>query len=506
MTFIRESALFHLWLYLLALYDSSTLHRLLTRAGSWCSRQINASRLLAPLCREGCVARAWPESLLCRALNFLVNLPLLLLQKLYTLLSPILEDSFFARFVFTLGDKTPSVQFWLILVMWSIPFSRWNNAYSLAAFFLLLLLFHAGAMRRREYRIALERVGFYPLLLFGSIFLAVVFSRLRSSSARFLVYHISAALCVIVTVSAVRHVEDLKRLAAGAAGCALTSSLYGIYQRSQGVKVNPSNVDLRLALNVGMPGRVDSIFDNANTFAEVLVLLLPLTLALALCSKKLLGKAMAFCAFSLGVVALGMTYSRASWVGFACALTVMIFLWKPKLIPAFALFCCLAVPLLPTTIWNRILTIGNLSDASTLSRIPLYEGTLRLIKASPISGAGLGTAAVQRYLSFHNLYRGDFPYVHAHNFYLQVWAEAGILGIISFLAAMLWGVKQAARTVRHCESSAARTITCGAAAALCGIMVCGLADYPWNYPRVMCIFWFVFAMALAGINLCSKTD
>ena len=54
--------------------------------------------------------------------------------------------------------------------------------------------------------------------------------------------------------------------------------------------------------------------------------------------------------------------------------------------------------------------------------------------------------------------------------------------------------------------SAARTITCAAAAALCGAMVCGLADYFWNYPRVMVIFWFVFAMALAGTKVCRMED
>ena len=41
-------------------------------------------------------------------------------------------------------------------------------------------------------------------------------------------------------------------------------------------------------------------------------------------------------------------------------------------------------------------------------------------------------------------------------------------------------------------------------AALCGAMVCGLADYLWNYPRVMCIFWFVFALTIAGIKVCRR--
>ena len=183
-------------------------------------------------------------------------------------------------------------------------------------------------------------------------------------------------------------------------------------------------------------------------------------------------------------------------------MVVFVFLWKPKLIPGFAVLCVLCIPFLPDTIWNRILTITNFNDSSTASRIPLYEAALEVIKKSPVTGAGLGTAATQAYISDFNLYHGEAPFVHAHNFYLQVWIEAGLLGIIGFVGGMLWNIKRAAHAVRHCDDSAARTITCAAASALCGAMVCGLADYLWNYPRVMCIFWFVFAMAIAGAKLC----
>jgi hypothetical protein len=73
------------------------------------------------------------------------------------------------------------------------------------------------------------------------------------------------------------------------------------------------------------------------------------------------------------------------------------------------------------------------------------------------------------------------------------------------VASLLWNIKRTAHAVRHCESSAARTLACAAAASLCGAMVCGLADYLWNYPRVMCMFWFVFAVALAGTKLLRKS-
>jgi O-antigen ligase len=255
-----------------------------------------------------------------------------------------------------------------------------------------------------------------------------------------------------------------------------------------------------------MPGRVFSFFDNPNTFAEVLILLLPLVLALLLCSKHLLSKVIACGVFAVGGAALAMTYSRASWVGFACAMVVFVFLWKPKMIPAFILLCIVAVPLLPTTIWNRILTIGNPADTSTSSRIPLYKAAIDVIRVSPVTGGGLGTAATQKFIKDFNLYHARAPFVHAHNFYLQVWIEAGLLGIFGFVSSMLWNIKRTARMARHHADSAARTIGCAAASAMCGAMVCGLADYLWHYPRVMCIFWFVFAMALAATKVCLREN
>lgn len=500
MTLLRESYLYHLWLALCSVYQGSVVHRVLTGIGAWCNRQIDGSRVLRPLCREGVVAKAWPESCLCRLLTFLVNLPGWLLHKLYTALQATFEDSFFAQLAFELGEETVIAQSWLVMLLWIIPFSHWNNAYSLMGFTLLLVLFYAGSMRRKTFQLDLANIGFYPMVLFGSMFLAVAFSYEPSLSLRFLIYHISAALCVLVTVSAVRNASDLKRLTAGGAVCVAVSGLYGIYQRIQGVEVNESYVDMKV--NAGMPGRVDSFFDNPNTFAEVLILLLPLVLALILCSKHLWSKIAACGVFVIGVVPLGMTYSRASWVGIACAMVVFVFLWKPKLLPAFILLCCVAVPFLPTTIWNRILTIANPADTSTASRFPLYKAALEVIRTSPVSGSGLGTAATQAYIKDFDLYHGDAPFVHAHNFYLQVWIEAGLLGVVSFVGSMLWNIKRTAHMARYQADSAARTIACAAASAMCGAMVCGLADYLWNYPRVMCIFWFVFAIALAGTKVC----
>lgn len=499
----QESFLFTLWTALCAAYEESALHRLLAAAGRWCSAQIDGSRVLGVLCREGAAARAWAGSRTCRVLSGLANLPGALLHRLYRALKRLFDESYFANLAFSMGDETAIAESWLIVLLWSIPFERWNNAYSLLGFGALLMLFYAGSMRRYEtFRLDVAAVGPYAVGMFAAAVLGVVLSAYPSLSARFLMYHTVCLLCVLVTVSAVRTASDLKRLAAGGSAAVLISSLYAVYQRIQGVEVNASYVDLDV--NAGMPGRVESFFDNPNTFAQVLILLLPVVLGLFLCTKRPLLRLAAAFTFAVGTAALGMTYSRASWVGIACAMAVAVFLWRPRLIPLFLAGCLLAVPLLPQSILNRILTITNTNDTSTSGRIPLYEAALAVIGQSPVTGAGLGTAAVQKFIKDNNLYHARAPFVHAHNIYLEVWIEAGALGIVSFVGAMLLNIKNAARAVRHCGDSAARTLTCAAASALCGIMVAGLADYPWNYPRVMSIFWFVFALCIAGTKLCRR--
>ena len=83
MTYLRESFCYQMWLTLLSVYDQSILHRCLVRLGAWCNARVDESRILRVLCRQGAVARSWQESLACRAVTFLINLPAWLLHKLY---------------------------------------------------------------------------------------------------------------------------------------------------------------------------------------------------------------------------------------------------------------------------------------------------------------------------------------------------------------------------------------------------------------------------------------
>ena len=496
MNIVKESLIGRIVLWFWCAYNESAFQRCMDRFWQLCRQ----SALVSGLLQESPLTCAWKDSFTCRAMNWLLNLPANILHKIYSALQGVMDKSFFANLAFSMGDEAAVAASWLIALLMVIPYERWNNAYSFVGFFLVLLLVIAGGMRRKDLRLDMKLVNPYLVLFAGAVVFSAIFSRYTALSSRFLLYHATCMLCVVVTVSAVKTAVHLKLLAAGASMGVLVTSLYGIYQRIQGVEVNESYVDIEL--NAGMPGRVFSVFDNPNAFGEVLVILLPVVLALVFCSRHFVSRAAALGIFCIGAVALIMTYSRAGWIGFAFSLVVFVFLWDIRFVPICAVLAVCCIPLLPDTVMNRIGTITNLSDSSTSSRFPLYAATIELIQKSPVRGAGLGTAAVQKYILDHNLYHAEAPYVHAHDIYLQVWAETGLVGILTFVAGMWSCVCGGIRAVMNTKCHEARLITVGSVAALCGALVCAIADYLWNYPRVMCIFWFLIALILAGIKTC----
>ena len=430
MTLWRESLLCGLYLAVREAYGRSTARRVLYAFGNWCARQASGSRVLAVLSREGRLSAEWEDSRVCRVLTTAATFPGNLLHRWYLSWEATFEDSFFARLAFDLGDGTAIAESWLIMLLWVIPFIYWDNAWSLLAFAFLLVLFHAGAMRREAFRLDIPDIGVYPVAFFFLMVAAAPLSYRPDLSWRFLGYHLAAVVCLLVTVSAVRDARDLKRLCAGGAFCVAVSSVYGVVQRIQGVEVNIAYVDAKL--NPDMPGRVQSYFDNPNTFGEFLVMLLPLTLALAVCSNRKRGKVAAAGIFAVGVAALLMTYSRAGWVGFALSVGLMVLYLRPALIPPLIALCVVAIPFLPSAVWTRILTITNFNDTTTSSRFPLYEAALNLIWRAPLDGAGLGSDVVRQYIRDFRLYHGSAPFVHAHNLYLQVAIETGLVGAAAF--------------------------------------------------------------------------
>jgi len=233
----------------------------------------------------------------------------------------------------------------------------------------------------------------FPFLFFiFTVFLGVAGSPTMGDSIRVLVFFLTAfILCTIVrgTLSSYEKIDFFLRTVVLAL---LITGIYAVVQRVLGIEADASLTDLEL--NADMPGRVFGTLGNPNNFAEFLMLFIPFAFAFFLNQEKKRFKAIAILAVAVGILALLLTYSRSGWLAFALATVVFVALYNWRFLPVLLLVGVLCIPLLPQSILDRILTIGNLADSSSSYRVDIWTGSLRMLRDGYwFAGTGLGAGA-----------------------------------------------------------------------------------------------------------------
>lgn len=483
----------------------SVLCRALCRAGSVLAGWARGSALCRFFCREGVLMRAWPDSLCCRALSALVNLPASVLRWA----RPAAGGSALCRAVRgsqiggLLGRLCAAPVFCLGLVIMAflvVPHGVWNNLYGFLGAAAVLFFFYAGAAVRPRRRLELDRMGPYLALYAAMVCLSLVLSQDVSLSLRFFIFHVTALLLAVLTVSMVRRFEQLRLLAAMAMLGITAAALYGCWQVYAGTAVVGAHPNL--TLNDGEIQRVFSFFDNPNNFAELLVMLVPLDFALIGTARTRRGRFCAAIALVPCLISLAFTYSRSSFIALVLAVVIFFALQDWRVVPLFLVLVLLAFPILPRSIYERVLSIADKDDTSVNYRFAIYEAVGEFLKDHWKRGVGLGSDVLQKVFKadYPPMYDGNYP-IHAHSGYLQVWCEMGILGLLSFLGLLGGQLKGALRAFRRGTDPRVKMMLSGAAAAFCGILVISVAEYTWFYPRNMFIYFFLFGIIGACVKL-----
>lgn len=186
-------------------------------------------------------------------------------------------------------------------------------------------------------------------------------------------------------------------------------------------------------------GRVISTFGQPNFLASFLVMSLPFFWYLQLTSKGI-KKYLTILAGSLVILATILTFSRSSWL----ALLLLIIIWGlyhwrmflGLLIGLILLYALLAnlFPLLVFREWSRFqVDLGALWSAE--NRTLIAERSQELIGKRPLFGYG----AENFILSFPQVVRGDdlglkdIVVDSAHNLFLDIAVETGLVGLIIFI-------------------------------------------------------------------------
>ena len=262
---------------------------------------------------------------------------------------------------------------------------------------------------------------------------------------------------------------------------------------------------LQVAFRIGPPHflaggilmRAHGTFGQPNPYGGYLALILPIALAIALAAPrpglKLLGWGIAL-AIGCGIL---FSLSRGAWLGTLAALSVVWLLESQRnRLRAVALAYCgftatlivLILGVIPEAILARVTDLfvygsrllqelragPNADNWAILERVSQWYAGWRMFAENPFLGVGIGN-----YPKAYEVYAlPGWPtgVGHAHNYYLNLAAEGGLLTLIAFLLFLGLAWRLAALTRRQAADTWERLLALGLLGSLAAFSAHSLVD------------------------------
>lgn len=383
-----------------------------------------------------------------------------------------------------------------------VPYDHWNNMYALILSVLLFgIMLMASACKRQYVCFEPDKLWLCLIIFMFACVCSTVISGDIGDSIRVLAFFITSFLLCVSVSAMLCSKHALNVFMACMYAVTIFTGLVGVYQRITGVAADASLTDL--SMNADMPGRVFSTLGNPNNFAEFLVLFLPFSFVFALNRKNKITRAFLLLLLAVPVLSLLFTYSRSGWIAFAVAIMVFVVLYDRHLVPVCIILGICAVPFLPQSIVNRILTIGNLSDSSSSYRIDIWAGCVDMLKKWWYTGLGLGPGGFAKVYPNY-AYGASRVAPHSHMQFMEILIESGLVGFLSYVWMTFELIKRSCVNSKI-KDKELRCIAIAGASSMTGLILIGLFEYCWFYPRVMFAF-FVCAGIVMAVHKLSKKE
>lgn len=266
------------------------------------------------------------------------------------------------------------------------------------------------------------------------------------------------------------------------------TAIYGLYQYKFGDLYSQAWLDKDMFEDIKM--RVYSTFENPNVYGEYLILAIPIIISLMWEEKGIIKKLILLAALGITMLAMVLTFSRGCWLGIMFAVALLAIMIDRRFIILGVLALIVMPFILPETIMNRFMSIGNMGDSSTSYRVYIWFGTIAMLKDYWFSGIGMGITSFNTVYPIYSYNNVTTP--HSHNLYLQIVVEYGIIGLIVFLGMMYNFYKETIINIFKKKN----IITMGLVSGVSGFMLESLFDHTWYNYRVVLIFWIVIAFGV----------
>jgi O-antigen ligase len=272
-------------------------------------------------------------------------------------------------------------------------------------------------------------------------------------------------------------------------------------------------------------------FNNRNYFAGYMLVVLSVAVAALLAHGLRRGRGWFLYLTWLAVLALLLCLSRGGFIGFAVATVAALMLrsrspfgpdaggrraardglrpggrWRSA-IPSRYLALAGVVALLAgllllrqtDRVFARLETLLRFqNEGSFIGRTEFWRDALSMIGDRPITGFGLGSY-VWMFPSYRQITRSVVE-TNAHNEYIEMAAETGLVGAAICLAFLLLFFRHGMLRLRNAVDAEELGIRLGAVCAWIGICVYAISDFPTVIPAIDYVLAVLAALAVAAIG------
>jgi len=301
----------------------------------------------------------------------------------------------------------------------------------------------------------------------------------------------------------------------------IISLLISIYTIIQYYGVDPYLSDLNSLISD--LNSLTSTIGQKNWISNYLAMIFPVAFSYFLFEQSKKNKIILFLLMSVLYVTLMICQSRGIWISISLTVTIAIYIiFKFKFYEIFKinkkwLFLLLITFLVITIIYStdnplnksaitvpqRAISTFDEQDPSINTRLLMWKTTFEMIKDRPIFGSGIG-AFKMNYLDYQAEFLKDNPYYvkysgkagEAHNEYLQMWSELGIIGLTIFIGIILIFYNLIINYLKKNDSDKDKIIVFGLVLGVICFLIHCLFTFPLHVPALGVTFF-----ALLGLTI-----
>ncbi|MDD3905583.1 MAG: O-antigen ligase family protein [Candidatus Omnitrophica bacterium] len=362
-----------------------------------------------------------------------------------------------------------------VLMKESLVF-RWSYAESFLALFLIV---SAVSLMNTQYPALSIRALFSKSLKFAALFLiAREILNTRQRVRRFVM--VAAASCVLILVDGFVQYFITHR-----------DFLHGYvpfkYRNEPGIFI------------IGFP---TASFPFPNDFAAWIIMFIFPAGVYCLCKKEdpraAIMSALIFFALLYSLI---LTKARGAWLGFSAALLPMIFFIRLKK----ALIFLAIIVLFSVLFIKKELIPDIFATVSVNDRVVMWTNGMEILQKHPIIGNGLNTFFVEYKETRKDSDRGKRG-SYAHNCYLQMAADIGLVGLAAFLLFAGAVIVKGFRSLSRIRDPAAYAIVLGVNLGLIAFLLHSAVDTNLYSLNLAALFWLAAGVMFAAINVYGERE